>query len=422
MALLYIIIIGLITAAAVYAFIPDFILHHLGVGAWKRQFSPGVTITFDDGPNPEITPQILDILDQYKVKATFFVIGEKAARYPELIKLIHGRGHDLGAHTQHHRFAWLISPRTTWQEWDQCVAALEDLTGEAVEWMRPPWGTFSLSTWWWMKSRNKKAVLWDVEGHDWQVRRSPEQIIDRILKKVREGSIILLHDAGGEKGAPDNTLSALGLLCQKVTEDKNLPLVALALPQWTACRRLTQKAWAAWERFFARLYHIERIDSNNVFRLSKARYNGPNLYSPSGQLLAQKGDLVGEIHFDNSRLFTGTSSIQQGIHLLAQVKSSVPGLARYVTENPEYRDVKVFCGLTLINQGAWRFGFQVQEMPPTISVRLAGLLQKVLLLLLISPERASYKKLMHQQPKLVWISKEQLLHTWHQGWEDIHQG
>lgn len=408
----YMILFGLLAIAAIYTIIPDFILHYLGAGAWKRHYSPGAAITFDDGPNPDITPQILDILDLYNVKATFFVIGEKAARYPELIKLIRSRGHSLGAHTQHHRFAWFLSPRATWKEWDQCIATLEDLTGEAVEWIRPPWGTFSLSTWLWLKIRNKKAILWDAEGHDWQVRRGPEEIIARILKSVREGSIILLHDAGGEKGAPVNTLNALGLLCQKITEDQKLPLAALTFPQWSVFRRIAVKGLSSWERLFAKLYLVERIDSSNVFRISKTRFQGPDLYSQTGQLLVQRGDLVGEIHLDNPRLCTGTNSCRQGIHLLGQVRSSLPGLASYVAENPEYRDIKVLLGLTLINQGAERFGFQVRSMPLTLSTRLAGFLQKILLVLYASPGKARLKKYLHKHPKLVWISKQQLLESW----------
>lgn len=227
-----IILLVFIAVVLIYMIIPNIFFKILGLGTWKYQATSGVAITFDDGPNPEITPQILDILDHHGVIATFFVVGEKAARYPELIKMIQARGHQLGAHSNHHQFEVLISPWRTWQDWEDCNATLEHLTEGKILLVRPPWGTFNLCTWLWMKSHHKQVVLWSAEGHDWQSRRSPEQIITRILKRTKPGSILLLHDAGGDEGAPQNTLRALDELCRKIVQDKKLPLVALELPEY----------------------------------------------------------------------------------------------------------------------------------------------------------------------------------------------
>jgi len=223
----------LIAVVLVYMVIPNFFIKTLGFGSFKSQATSGAAITFDDGPNPEITPQILDILDQHGVIATFFVVGEKAAKYPELIKMIQDRGHKLGAHSYHHKFAWFMSPWKTWRNWGDCNVILERLVGEKVVFVRPPWGTFNLCTWLWIKSHHKQVVLWNVDGHDWQRRRSPEQIISRILKRIKPGSIVLLHDAGGETGAPQNTLRALDELCIRIVQEKKLPLVDLKLPEFS---------------------------------------------------------------------------------------------------------------------------------------------------------------------------------------------
>ena len=222
----------LIFVVLVYTVIPNFFIKTLGFGSIKSQAASGVAITFDDGPNPEITPQIIDILDQHGLIATFFVVGEKAARYPELIKMIQDRGHKLGAHSHHHEFAWFMSPWKTWRDREDCNATLERLSVDIVVLVRPPWGTFNLSTWLWIKSHHKQVVLWNVDGHDWQRRRSSERIITRILKRIKPGSIVLLHDAGGETGAPQNTLSALDELCCRIVQEKKLPLVALKLPKF----------------------------------------------------------------------------------------------------------------------------------------------------------------------------------------------
>jgi Predicted xylanase/chitin deacetylase len=398
----------------IYALIPDFFLHGWGIGSWKRQYTSGVALTFDDGPDPDITPLILDTLERYQVKATFFIVGQRAAQNPDLVRLIHSRGHKLGAHCQRHRFAWMATPWTTWQEWDQCVSTLEHLTGDEVKWMRPPWGTFNLFTWLWLKSRRKQAILWDVEGHDWQAHRSPEDIANRIIKNARGGSIVLLHDCGGEEGAPVNTLNALDLICRRIVDDLKLPLVPLELPEWSGWRKLFLGLWDRWEQFFARLYKIERISSTCIFRISRSRYHGPALYSTGGQLLAQAGDLVGEIHFDNSRLQReGSTTGEKGMHLLHQVRKSLPALARFVANNPDYRSISVIVGLTLINQGAQHLGFQVQELPPTIFLRWMGFWQRQIKLIYNSkPEKIKTINHDGNDPRLVWMSKQQLLENW----------
>jgi len=212
---------------ALYCIIPDLLLHWLGVGTCKRQGKQGVALTFDDGPNPEVTPRLLDLLAAYQVQATFFLVGERAKACPDLVREIIARGHAVGAHGQHHKFAWLMAPWSTWRQWNKSVATLKEITGKEVQLVRPPWGTFNLITWLWLVRQKKRAVLWDVDGHDWQARRRPNQITARIMRRVRPGSIILLHDAGGGPGAPENTLKALGDICRGITGEKKLPLVQL---------------------------------------------------------------------------------------------------------------------------------------------------------------------------------------------------
>lgn len=219
----------IIIIIAFYTVIPDLLLHHLGIGSNKRQYARGAAITFDDGPDPAVTPKILDVLAQQQIPATFFVVGEKAARHPDLIKLIISKGHQIGLHSQHHRYAWFMSPWRTFLEWEQCASTLKEITGLDIPLVRPPWGTFNLATWVWIKINRKQIVLWDAEGHDWQVRRTPDQIMERILAIIKPGSIILMHDAGGDDGAPLNTLRALDKLCVKIVSEKKLPLVKLDL-------------------------------------------------------------------------------------------------------------------------------------------------------------------------------------------------
>lgn len=413
MVVAYFLLLPVLAVLLLYTLLPDILLHRIGLGSWKRQYSPGVALTFDDGPDPEITPQVLDILHQYGAKATFFVVADKAARYPDIIRRILTEGHTLGLHSRNHRHAWLTSPWATWREWENAGRMLEEITGSPLEWARPPWGTFNLALWFWLKKRGKRAVLWNVEGHDWQAERTPAGISERILKRVNEGSVIVLHDGGPTVGVRKNLLTVLPEICQVIVRDLKLPLLPLAYPDWKLGRRLSYVIWEKWEHLFARLYHVERIDAFNILRLAKTRYNGPELYGDNGELLAHKGDIVGEIHLDSVRLQGKELDAQKHvIKALRMARESFPVLARYVAENPDYRSVKVFLGLTMINRGVKGLGFNVQEVPPTFGTRWIGGLQKVIMRVYHPAGKGRGTQRLSDSPKLVWIPKDKLLELW----------
>lgn len=413
MELLKLLILAIICLAAVYTVIPDLLLHRLGIGSWKRQYSPGVALTFDDGPGAKTTTQILDILEEYHTTATFFVTGDNALKNPQLVKEILARGHQVGAHSMRHQYAWFVSPMKTLKEWDKCVKTLEELTKVPVRWIRPPWGTFNLVTWLWARFHRKRVVLWNVEGHDWQSNRSPEEIAARVLRKTREGSIIVLHDAGGESGAPANTLAALPLICRGIIEGQKLPIVRLEFPQWPWWRRSIYALWEKWERLFARIYHVERINSTNFLRLGKTVYKGPNLCAEDGRILAKTGDLVVEIHFDNARIQGKDSDIQKiAIRALHMARQAFPELAQYVAGNPDYEGIEVFLGFTLKTRGIKALGFQLQEVPQTVLGRGVGYLQRTIRWVYHPVPGSTAKRTVKQQPQIVWISKEALLEKW----------
>ncbi|MHB1654026.1 MAG: polysaccharide deacetylase family protein [Desulfitobacteriaceae bacterium] len=397
----------------VYTFLPDLFLHRMGVGSWKRQFTAGVALTFDDGPDPEITPRVLDILKEFGVPATFFVVGEKAIRYPEIIKRIIADGHTLGLHSWLHRYAWFMSPWSTWREWETAAQALERLSGRPLEWMRPPWGTFNFVTWLWLKSRGKRAVLWNVQGKDWKENLAPEEILKHILKKTKEGSIILLHDGGLVAGERKKVLFVLEGLCENIVKKLKLPFIRLEFPLWSGRRRLVFVLWEKWEHLFAKVYRVERIDATNMLRLGKTRYKGPDLYAEDGGLLAKSGDLVGEIHLDSIRLQGQDIEMRKlGIKALRMTRESLPVLARYVAESPEYQGIKVFLGLTVINRGVKGLGFSVQEVPSTLATRWVGSLQKVVMSVYHPAGKSRLNKRLGDTPKLVWIAKNKLLELW----------
>jgi peptidoglycan/xylan/chitin deacetylase (PgdA/CDA1 family) len=155
--------------------------------------SPLVALTFDDGP-AEHSTAILEILEAHKIKGTFFVTGSKAQAHPDLIRSMHAAGHTIGNHTYSHHFWFdLFSASRMQRELEETNRIIEAITGKKVKWFRPPYGVTNPNLARAVKSVGLKAVGWDVRSLD-TVTRAGNKVFERILRKVRPGSIILLHD------------------------------------------------------------------------------------------------------------------------------------------------------------------------------------------------------------------------------------
>ncbi|MGM9923531.1 MAG: polysaccharide deacetylase family protein [Bacillus sp. (in: firmicutes)] len=199
-----------------------------------------VAITFDDGPHPVFTPQILDLLAKYDAKATFFVAGNKVARFPDVLKRELAEGHEIANHTYTHPYDKHITEARLTAELEQTDALLERLTGQKPTLYRPVGGLFN-DTIINAAVKNKKLVVlwsWHQDPRDW---KSPpaSRIASIITKGVQPGNIILLHDWNGtEETKVSQTVIALetildfldknGYKCVTVSEmlyrsQKNMP-------------------------------------------------------------------------------------------------------------------------------------------------------------------------------------------------------
>ena len=158
-----------------------------------------VYITFDDGPTPDVTEQILAILDRYSVKATFFCCGQNADANPEQLKKITDEGHAIGYHSYSHKDILKTKP----SEW--LVDVEQKSTVSEMELFRPPYGRISFCHYRRLKLKYK-FVFWDVMSYDYDVSRSPESIMSLLEKSVREGSVVVFHD---KEKCKDNTLAVL---------------------------------------------------------------------------------------------------------------------------------------------------------------------------------------------------------------------
>ncbi|MDO0878726.1 polysaccharide deacetylase family protein [Anoxybacillus gonensis] len=207
--------IWLITLFLIYSIFPTLIVRIFSLRVQKK-VKNGVALTFDDGPDPVYTPQLLDLLKKYNVKATFFVVGWKAKKYPHLIKRMYEEGHTIGLHHYYHTSNWFLPPFVTEWELERSARVIEHMTGVRPVYYRPPWG--HLNIWTVLMQKKYKIVMWTYILGDWKASMSVERLYERLTNSIKDGAIIVLHDSGSTIGAdqhaPANMLRALEQLLQ----------------------------------------------------------------------------------------------------------------------------------------------------------------------------------------------------------------
>lgn len=171
-------------------------LEMFGDVLWRGEEDQGVALTFDDGPHPEHTPKVLQILEEHGVHATFFVVGRKAKLHPELIRQIHEAGHELGLHGyQHDRlFSWK-TPKYVEEDIGRTQRAIEEACGVRPVLFRPPIGHVSTRTAAGAKRAGVTLVAWSAKGRDGLPGADPQQVLERLRAGIKPGAILLLHDA-----------------------------------------------------------------------------------------------------------------------------------------------------------------------------------------------------------------------------------
>lgn len=161
------------------------------VMAEDTKMTKKVAITFDDGPNPDYTELLLKGLKERGVTATFFLLGKEVEKYPDIVKDIQEEGHLIGTHSYEHVNLSNLNDKAAVEQVDRTNAAIYDITGEYPEYIRPPFGCWKCN----LDYETKMIeVLWDVDPLDWKTSNS-DVIAKRVVDKVQENDIILLHDA-----------------------------------------------------------------------------------------------------------------------------------------------------------------------------------------------------------------------------------
>jgi peptidoglycan-N-acetylglucosamine deacetylase len=159
-----------------------------------------VALTFDDGPDPVYTPQILDALAKYKAKATFFVIGAEAERYPQIIQRQTKEGHELANHTYHHNFRDHFNPEKLKDELDKTSKVIQDLTGQSPSLYRPHSGYYNEKIVNTAINNGYRVILWSwhQDTKDWK-RPGVGKITNNVVSDSKPGDIVIFHDAGGDR-------------------------------------------------------------------------------------------------------------------------------------------------------------------------------------------------------------------------------
>jgi peptidoglycan-N-acetylglucosamine deacetylase len=184
--------------------------------------SSGVALTFDDGPHPTYTKEVLDTLDTYQIKATFFLIGEKVKKYPDIAKEIVRRGHDVGSHGYKvDRWLTLRGQKAVDQDLAQSVAIIEEITGIRPVFFRPPYGFTNPRLARAAEQLDLLMVGWNVRGLDGVAWTTEQRLLTRVVPQLKPGSIVCLHDAAELEDRVPVVPKALPALCQAVF-DKQL--------------------------------------------------------------------------------------------------------------------------------------------------------------------------------------------------------
>jgi peptidoglycan/xylan/chitin deacetylase (PgdA/CDA1 family) len=155
-----------------------------------------IALTFDDGPWPTTTRQILDILKKNNIKATFFWVGRYLQTYPELGKQVAAAGHAIGNHTWNHQYIKYNEDGAA-REIDRTSSLIEELTGVKTSMFRPPGGILNNGLAAYAQKKNYAVIMWSADSLDW--RTATQSLMDNVMRQANSGGIVLMHDGGGNR-------------------------------------------------------------------------------------------------------------------------------------------------------------------------------------------------------------------------------
>lgn len=409
-----------------YAFIPGILTRIFGFRVFRRGTgSNDFALTFDDGPDPLYTPRLLDLLKQYNMKATFFLVGSHAEKHPEVVKRIHSEGHLIGIHNYVHKSNWFMRPVTVRKQVKRTDDIIYSITGERSSYYRPPWGIVNLFDF--AKNTGCRIILWSSMFNDWRSKIGADKLTQRMLSKLNGGEVMLLHDCGTTMGAnpdaPEQMLIALERVL-KVAEQKGMRSIRIddmmakeskaKAKKLSPLKRMIVSLWLLWEKGFHAVFALKTVSpADPMLHFRKRAFTGKTVVMEDGSQL-EKGDQVLELHFDNKKLFEigsrSRSEVQLAIKMIRAVQKDLPSLANMVLERPEYKDIKGLYAVTMISRGPEQFGFHVMDLPRGLFASSSRLYLKLLLSVIHPKGQARLKEGSQiMEPKMLMMPVDVLI-------------
>ena len=184
----------------------------------RREGAAGIALTFDDGPHPEGTPAVLELLAAAGTKATFFLVGEQVRAFPELAERIAAEGHEVAVHGDRHRVMLRMAPAMIAADLDRAQATIGELTGQKPRFHRPPLGIYSYPGLKIARQQGLEPLLWSRWGRDWSAKSTAGSISEMVTSDLSAGDVLLLHDADwySDAGCWRNTVAALPTILERV--------------------------------------------------------------------------------------------------------------------------------------------------------------------------------------------------------------
>jgi len=365
----------------------------LGLATRVRAGHGELALTFDDGPDPATTPGVLEALAEHRVRATFFVLGERAERHPELISRLVEAGHEVALHGHRHRHPWLRTPGALVRDLERGYRVLTELIGRPPRFFRPPHGGWTWPLLARVLALGLVPVQWEVEAGDWQAGATPERVAAKVLGRVLPGSVVVMHDAG-----PGGRVSAQALrrllpeLLARGYRPKPLSELSPVPIGWAEIR---PKLAAPVERAFARAYRVEPAfyGAHSIFRLAPAAL-------PVDTPAFPRGTPAAEIHMDSERM----RRAGEGGSLAAfrAARASMADLARAAEENPRFREARVFFGTSLFWEVLAPLGFHTAPLP-------RGYARRVGLWMYLLHRLYGGRRLRRVEARLVYLDRDTLL-------------
>ncbi|MDQ0110781.1 polysaccharide deacetylase family protein [Paenibacillus harenae] len=394
--------------ATLYAFLPGLISRTFGYRVFKRgRVDKEIALTFDDGPDSVYTPLLLDLLARHKAKATFFVVGSHALGQEDILVRMKAEGHVIGIHNYVHKSNWLMRPRAVQRQIEATNDIIEKATGKRSIYYRPPWGIVNVFDF--AKAGYLHIILWSAMFSDWKRSVGSEKLKKRMMKRLKPGEVLLLHDCGRTFGAdpeaPENMLIALESYLEEGSKlgyrfvgiDEMIKLTETARVLHTSIwKKSLISLWLMWEKAYHVMFRLKQVgESAPTFYYRVTKYNGEPIDLEEGSRVV-KGDHVAELHLDNKMLsgiaMQAKTPLAAGIKMLREIEHALPQLADQLAEDSEAKDIKAVYGVTMIHRGADRLGFEIFHLPEGWFARSTRVYLKILMSVLTNKPRTLKKK------------------------------